>query len=128
MVSPGFSPSIAAIRSAAARAATRRGESSRISPLHQSSPSSAGATAVVLPAPGGATSTALGPSRSAAFNCGNTAWMGRRESSDIAPPLTQSVTPAKASFADHSASQPNTSSTPTPNRRAMRKAVSRLGE
>ena len=96
--------------------------------MHQPSPSSAGATAVVLPAPGGATSTALGPPASAAFSCGNTAWMGRLESSGIPPPLTQSVTPAKASFVDHSPSQPNTSSTPTPNRRAMRKAVSRLGE
>ena len=58
-----LSPASSAIRSAAARAASRRGESSKISPAHQGSPSKAGATAVVLPAPGGATSTAFGPAR-----------------------------------------------------------------
>src|SRR3954467_1937643 len=65
------------MRSAAAPAAGGRGERSRISPAHQASASKAGATAVVLPAPGGATSTALEPARSAARRSGRTAWMGR---------------------------------------------------
>ena len=60
---PAVSPSSRAMRSAAARAARRRGTSSRICPSHHGSASSAGATRVVLPAPGGATSTARGPSR-----------------------------------------------------------------
>ena len=44
--------------------------------MHQGSPSSAGATAVVLPAPGGATSSARLLSRSAASRSGRTAWIG----------------------------------------------------
>ncbi len=46
-------------------------------PLHHASPSKAGATAVVFPAPGGATSTAPLFWRKAASRSGNTAWMGR---------------------------------------------------
>src|SRR6185437_13293473 len=76
MVSPTFSPASAAIRSAAARAASRRGERSRISPVHQGSPSRAGATPVVLPAPGGATRTALLPARRAASKSGRTSSIG----------------------------------------------------
>ena len=70
------------MRSAAARAATRRGLSTITVPLHQSSPSKAGATAVVLPAPGGAIRTAprtvLARWRSAASRSGSTSWIGRR--------------------------------------------------
>ncbi len=73
---PTGSPAVAAMRSAAARAARRRGESNRISPPHHASPSRAGATAVVLPAPGGATSTALLASRNVASSSGRTAWIG----------------------------------------------------
>ena len=57
--------------------AIRRGLSSSTSPSHQSRPSRAGATAVVLPAPGGATSTALGPTSSAASRSGRTVSTGR---------------------------------------------------
>ena len=58
-VSPTLSFKVAAIRSAAARAASLRGSSTRIflSAAHGSSISTSG-TRVVLPAPGGATSTA----------------------------------------------------------------------
>ncbi len=58
-VSPTCSPSVDAMRAAAARAASRRGSSTRIflSFAHGSSSSTSG-TRVVLPAPGGATSTA----------------------------------------------------------------------
>ena len=56
------SPSVAAMRSAAARAASRRGSSTMILPLAaKASSSSASGTRVVLPAPGGATSTARVP-------------------------------------------------------------------
>ena len=61
IVSPTFSPSVAAIRAAAAARAARRRGSSRMRRLpfaHGSSMSASGAR-VVLPAPGGATSTAL---------------------------------------------------------------------
>src|SRR3546814_1511840 len=61
------------MRSAAARAARRRGESSHTAPLHHGWPRMAGATRVVLPAPGGATTTALGRSVSAATMSGRTA-------------------------------------------------------
>ena len=76
IVCPTGSPAISAIRSAAARAANRRGESSNICPSHQGSSSNAGATIVVLPAPGGATSTALGTLRSATFKSSKTDSMG----------------------------------------------------
>ena len=45
--------------------------------MHHVSSSKAGATPVVLPAPGGATRTALAPVRNAASSSGRTAWMGR---------------------------------------------------
>ena len=58
-VSPTFSFSVAAIRSAAARAASRRGSSTRIFlSAAQSVSISHSGTRVVLPAPGGATRTA----------------------------------------------------------------------
>ena len=59
-VSPTRSPSVCAMRSAAARAASRRGSSTRIRRAFcaQSSRASTNGTRVVLPAPGGATSTA----------------------------------------------------------------------
>ena len=63
-VSPTFSPSVCAMRSAAARAASRRGSSTMIlPPATQGSSSSASGTRVVLPAPGGATSTAASRER-----------------------------------------------------------------
>ena len=71
------------MRSAAARAATRRGLSRITVPPHHDSDNSAGATAVVLPAPGGATNTAFGTAfralpapRSTASSSGSTAWIG----------------------------------------------------
>ena len=57
-------------------------------PLHQASPSSAGATAVVLPAPGGAISTALARSRSAASSAGKTAAIGKFWARSSGPALT----------------------------------------
>ena len=57
--SPTASAKVCAMRSAAARAAIRRGSSTRIlRPPSQASSISASGTRVVLPAPGGATSTA----------------------------------------------------------------------
>ena len=50
------------MRAAAARAASRRGSSTMIFfPFAQASPASTSGTRVVLPAPGGATSTAALP-------------------------------------------------------------------
>jgi hypothetical protein len=46
-------------------------------PLHQGSDSRAGATAVVLPAPGGAINTALVPLRNAASKTGMAAAIGK---------------------------------------------------
>ena len=83
-VSPTLSFSVAAIRSAAARAASRRGSSTRIflPAAHGSSISTSG-TRVVLPAPGGATSTAAWLCRSAAVSAGSASSIGRRsENSD----------------------------------------------
>ena len=54
-------------------AATRRGLVRITVPVHHGSASKAGATAVVLPAPGGATSTAPVPSRKAFNRPGRTA-------------------------------------------------------
>ena len=77
-VSPTRSPSVFAIRSAAARAASRRGSSTRMRRLScaHSSPASTSGTRVVLPAPGGATSTAAFCVRSAAVKSGSAASMG----------------------------------------------------
>ena len=49
------------------RAAMRRGESSKISPVHHASSSNAGATAVVLPAPDGPRSAVRLPEASVRF-------------------------------------------------------------
>ena len=74
---PTGSPSVAAIRSAAARAARRRGSRTMIlPPSTQGSASSSRGTTVVLPAPGGATSTAAHPDKSAAFSRGSASWIG----------------------------------------------------
>ena len=87
IVSPTFSPSVAAMRAAAARAARRRGSSRmRRLPFAQGSSSSASGARVVLPAPGGATSTALGRSANAARSEGRAASIGRGGTRDIAPP------------------------------------------
>ena len=87
IVSPTFSPSVAAMRAAAARAARRRGSSRmRRLPLAQGSSSSASGARVVFPAPGGATSTAHGLSANAARSEGRAASIGRGGTErDIAP-------------------------------------------
>ncbi len=62
------------MRSATARAARRRGSSSRIlRPCAHGSSSRASGTTVLLPAPGGATSTALACWRRLSSSCGNAA-------------------------------------------------------
>src|SRR2546430_6617033 len=65
------------MRRAAARVASRRGSSMtmRLPASHGSSTSASGVT-VVFPAPGGATNTALVPSRSASRNAGSASKMG----------------------------------------------------
>ena len=76
-VSPTCSRKVAAMRAAAARAASRRGSSSRIFfAAAQGSAASTSGTRVVLPAPGGAVSTALDPSRNAARRSGSARSMG----------------------------------------------------
>jgi len=75
---PISSPSVNAIRDAAARAASRRGSSTRIFlSSAQGSSSRTNGTRVVFPAPGGATRTAALLSRSAAVRCGKAESMGR---------------------------------------------------
>ncbi len=78
IVSPTFSPSVAAMRAAAARAARRRGSMrmSRLFFAHGSSRSASG-TRVVLPAPGGATSTAPECAASAERSAGSASSIGR---------------------------------------------------
>ena len=77
-VSPAASPKLQAIRAAAARAASRRGSSTRIfRPATQGSFKSASGTRVVLPAPGGATSTAERPETSASRRRGNVSSTGK---------------------------------------------------
>ena len=77
-VRPTCSPSKKAMRLAAALVARRRGSSIRIfwSPRHDA-PCNASGTSVVLPAPGGATSTALRPASSKACNAGSASVTGR---------------------------------------------------
>ena len=77
-VRPTGSSSSEAMRVAAARVARRRGSSIRIlpSPRHEADSSSSG-TRVVLPAPGGATSTAARPASRAARNAGSVSVTGR---------------------------------------------------
>ena len=82
-VSPVRSPNVFAMRSAAARAAMRRGSSTRIFPLAHGSLFSTSGTRVVLPAPGGATSTATFDERNAAVSAGSASSMGRGESKSI---------------------------------------------
>ncbi len=62
--------------------------------MHQGSPSNAGATRVVFPAPGGAISSARGPSRSAKSKSASTESMGKKEAS--AASLTDSIDADKA--------------------------------
>ncbi len=77
---PTSSPRVLAIRSATARAAMRRGSSTRILPVpDQDSSISTSGTRVDLPAPGGATRTArVAPAR-ASRRAGNAASMGRSD-------------------------------------------------
>ncbi len=68
------------MRVATARAASRRGSSITIRPpAAHGSPRSASGTTVLLPAPGGASSTAAPGARSAAVSGASTASMGRPE-------------------------------------------------
>ena len=65
------------MRSAAARAASRRGSSTMIlRPVTQGSARRASGTRVVLPAPGGATRTAADSARKAAASAGRTSSIG----------------------------------------------------
>lgn len=74
---PTFSPSSLARRSAAARAASRRGSSIRmVCPASQVSCNSANGTRVVLPAPGGASSTASWRVAKASRKAGKTSSIG----------------------------------------------------
>jgi hypothetical protein len=61
----------------------RRGSSTRILPVAHGSPFSTSGTRVVLPAPGGATSTATFDDCSAAVSAGRASSMGRAESKSI---------------------------------------------
>ena len=72
------------MRAAAARAAIRRGSSTRIlrPSAHGSSASTSG-TRVVLPAPGGATSTAASRARSAAVSAGSASSIGSATSNEF---------------------------------------------
>src|SRR5690606_31965187 len=92
IVSPTVSPSVCAIRSAAARAASRRGSSTRIlRPRSQSAPINASGTRVVLPAPGGATSTAAVPRLRASASSWRTASIGRGASKRMGPASAASL-------------------------------------
>src|SRR4249920_143361 len=94
-VPPTCSPNVDAIRSAAARAASRRGSSTRIFlPFAHGSSSSTSGTRVVLPAPGGATRTAALLPSSAAVSSTRTVSMGR-EVSKVR--ILWASSPAKAS-------------------------------
>jgi hypothetical protein len=74
---PTGSPSVAAIRTATARAASRRGSSITMRrPASHGASSRASGTTVLLPAPGGASSTAAGRRASAARSSSSTAPMG----------------------------------------------------
>ena len=82
MVSPTRSPSVAAIRVAAARAATRRGSVTMIRPPSGSpSAGSSRGRRVVLPLPGGATTTADPDSASAAATSPAMPSIGKRSGS-----------------------------------------------
>jgi hypothetical protein len=74
---PTASPRVAAMRCAAARAARRRGSTSSTRPSHHGASSIASGTTVVLPLPGGATSTAAEPGGvRASRSAPRTSWMG----------------------------------------------------
>src|SRR5690606_18582326 len=73
---PTGSPSVVAMRSAAALAAIRRGSSMTIRPSTSRAAPRASGTRVVLPAPGGATSTARPASPRAAISAGSAASLG----------------------------------------------------
>ena len=79
------------MRSAAARAAIRRGSSTRILPVAHGSPFSTSGTRVVLPAPGGATSTATFDARSAAVSAGRASSMGRAASKAMTAVVSEAV-------------------------------------
>ena len=74
----GGEPSETAMRVATARAASRRGSSTRsLRPWVHGSSSSASGTTVLLPAPGGACSTAARRERRACLSSGSAARTGR---------------------------------------------------
>src|SRR5207253_8359989 len=77
-VSPTFSPSSLASLSAAARAASRRGSSIKmVWPANHGSFNKAKGTRVVLPAPGGASSTASWRVAKASRSAGKTSSIGK---------------------------------------------------
>ncbi len=75
-LAPGRSPRLSASRAAAARAATRRGSSMTMRPDTSPSLASQSGTRVVLPAPGGACSTARPAERRAAERAGRIGSIG----------------------------------------------------
>src|SRR5262249_20685509 len=76
------------MRAAAARAASRRGSSTRsFFPCAQGSAASTSGTRVVLPAPGGATRTAAPPARKALVSSGSAGSMGRGSAGALIRPL-----------------------------------------
>ena len=87
------SPRMLAIREAAARAATRRGSKTKMKPpssTHAEPPRRASGTAVVFPAPGGASSTAHGVASSDATNLGSNGAIGR-DNFALSKPLNDEV-------------------------------------
>ena len=71
------------MRSAAARAASRRGSSIRMRPSVTPASSMASGTTVVFPAPGGACKTARASRRSAAISGSKASWMGKWVMGDL---------------------------------------------
>ncbi len=87
-VSPTASPRVAAMRAAAARAAIRRGSSTiSLPPAAQGSSIRARGTTVVLPAPGGATTTAQLWAARADLSAGRTSWIGNMAAGIEAPAI-----------------------------------------
>jgi uncharacterized protein YqgC (DUF456 family) len=92
------SSSVVAMRVATARAATRRGSSITIRSLpSQAGLEAASGTTVLLPAPGGASSTAEACVASAARRSGSASWIGRSGSVDA---LTCQSVPARPAADD----------------------------
>ena len=100
--SPTASDKERAMRSAAARAAMRRGSSTRIlRPWSQLSPIKASGTRVVLPAPGGATRTADARAAKAVRNSSRAASIGSGVANFMAAVSSGHVRITSAICADH---------------------------